>query len=88
MKGADNLMSRAHAAPRCTAKSKRTKVRCGAPAMRERTVCYHHGGRAGAPRGARNGAYKHGHFTCEAIEARQELAALLKAVRGGTGGLE
>jgi glucans biosynthesis protein len=56
--------------------------------MRGRTVCYHHGGRAGAPRGSRNGAYKHGHFTSEAVEARKELAALLKVTREVLEGIE
>jgi hypothetical protein len=32
-----------HAAPRCTATSKRTRQPCRAAAVRGRTVCYHHG---------------------------------------------
>lgn len=37
-------------AAKCTATSKRTGKRCGANAVKGRTVCYHHGGRT--PRGA------------------------------------
>lgn len=32
--------------PQCTAKSKRTLVRCTANAMKGKTVCYHHGGKS------------------------------------------
>jgi len=67
--------------PRCTATSKRTKQRCGAPAERGKCVCRFHGARAGAPKGSANGAYKHGLFTNEAIEERRLLSALLKASR-------
>lgn len=34
----------------CTARSKRTKQRCRAPAMRERSVCRFHGGLSTGPR--------------------------------------
>ncbi|TIQ35983.1 MAG: hypothetical protein E5X48_11195 [Mesorhizobium sp.] len=74
---ADNLMEKAHAAPRCRATSKRTGVRCGAPAERGKHVCRFHGARAGAPKGASHGMYKHGRFTCEAIESRRSLSLLL-----------
>lgn len=38
-----------------------------------------HGGAkgSGAPTGAENGRYRHGMFTCEAIERRQAIRALL-----------
>ena len=36
----------------CTARSKRTKERCRAPAMRERSVCRFHGGLSTGPRTA------------------------------------
>lgn len=45
----------------------------------------HGGGKgSGAPKGERNGSYKHGGFTAEAIDLRREVAALLKAIRKGT----
>ena len=67
--------------PRCTATSKRTKQRCGAPAERGKCVCRFHGARAGAPKGSLNGAYKHGLFTSEATQERRFVSALLKASR-------
>jgi hypothetical protein len=38
-----------------------------------------HGGAkgSGAPRGAANGRYRHGRFTCEAIQERRALRAFL-----------
>jgi hypothetical protein len=64
----DNPMHKAHAAPRCTAKSKRSRERCKAPAVRGKHVCRMHGACAGAPRGPADGMYRHGRFTCEAVE--------------------
>jgi hypothetical protein len=41
-----------------------------------------HGGQSpGAPRGNRH-AFKHGHYTAEAIARRRELMALLRGMRG------
>jgi hypothetical protein len=41
-----------------------------------------HGGTSpGAPRGEANGNYRHGRFTCEAIERRQEISALVRLMR-------
>ena len=42
-----------HAAPRCTATSKRTRLPCQAPAVTGWTVCRFHGARGGGPKGAR-----------------------------------
>jgi hypothetical protein len=47
-------------APRCRAASKRTGLPCRQPATRGRPVCRLHGGKGGAPPGARNGAWRHG----------------------------
>ena len=44
-----------------------------------------HGGTAGAPMGEANGAYRHGHFTHEAIARRREFRALMKAARRALG---
>jgi hypothetical protein len=40
-----------------------------------------HGGAkgSGAPRGRANGRYRHGRFTCEAIQERRALRAFLNA---------
>jgi glucans biosynthesis protein len=59
---------RLNAAPRCRARSKRTGNRCKAPAVYGYRVCRMHGAKGGAPAGKRNGAYKHGGRSAEAIE--------------------
>ena len=69
--------SRLNAAPRCTAKSKRSQQACSAPAVKGRNVCYIHGGRSpGAPKGNTR-ALKHGHYSKDAIAFRHEIAQLL-----------
>jgi hypothetical protein len=42
-----------------------------------------HGGApgSGAPKGSRNGSYKHGGFTCEAIEERRALREMVAEFR-------
>jgi hypothetical protein len=67
--------------PRCTAMSKRTRKPCQAPAVRGWTVCRFHGARSGAPKGVRNGAYKHGRHTKEAVEERRQVKELISQVR-------
>ncbi len=66
-------------APRCSATSKRTRKRCRAPAVKGWTVCRYHGAGGGAPKGKRNGQYRHGLYTQEAIAERRALSALLRA---------
>jgi hypothetical protein len=56
----DNLMHKAHAAPRCSAKSKRSGLPCQAPAVRGKRVCRMHGAYAGAPKGEAHGIYRYG----------------------------
>ncbi len=51
---------------------------CRAPAVRGWTVCRFHGAGGGAPKGARNGRYKNGLFTTEAVEERRCLSELLR----------
>lgn len=80
-KSAGNLMDKAHAAPRCRAKSKRSGERCKCAAVRGKNVCRMHGAYAGAPRGPSHGMYKHGRFTCEAIDARRQIAKLIADAR-------
>ena len=64
------------AAPRCTAKSKRTGQRCRAPAVKGWKVRRMHGARGGAPEGKRNGNYKHCARTKEMIALRKLIKTL------------
>jgi len=66
---------------RCGAKS-RTGKPCRSPAVAGKKRCRMHGGApgSGAPRGNKN-ALKHGLYTREAIEERQQLRALLRQSR-------
>lgn len=73
-----NLM---HLAPRCTARSKRTGEPCRSPAVRGFKVCRMHGARGGAPKGQQNGRWRHGEFSCDAIEARRGFAAMIRLLR-------
>jgi hypothetical protein len=73
----NNPMHKAHAAPRCRATAKRTGKRCRAPAVTGWKVCGMHGARGGAPKGERNGNYRHGARTKEAIA----LWRLIKSMR-------
>jgi hypothetical protein len=49
--------------------------------MRGKPVCRLHGGKGGAPRGERNGAYRTGRHTAEAKAERRELRLLLRELR-------
>jgi hypothetical protein len=71
-----NPMQKAHAALRCQAKSKRSGLRCKSPAVRGYRVCRMHGARGGAPEGERNGNYRHGARTKEAIELWRFIKSL------------
>jgi len=66
---------------RCRARSKRTGLRCAAPAVKGWSVCRLHGAGGGAPSGMRNGAYKHGRRTKEAMALRKELTQLSREAR-------
>ena len=44
----------------------------------ERPVPMHGGKSPGAPKGKANGNCRHGRFTCEAIERRRDLNALIR----------
>jgi hypothetical protein len=69
-------------APRCLAQTRRGTP-CQSPAVAGKTRCRMHGGAAGsgAPKGKRNGKYRHGGFTTEAIDERRRLASLLRDSR-------
>lgn len=71
-----NPMHKAHAAPRCGAKSKRTGLPCNAPAVRGWRVCRMHGAGGGAPRGKAHGQYRHGGRSIEAMKAARLVNAL------------
>src|SRR5215217_6047282 len=59
-------------APRCGART-RAGTPCQSPAVNGKARCRMHGGAkgSGAPKGSGNGNYRHGQFTCEAIEERR-----------------
>jgi hypothetical protein len=67
--------------PRCSATSKRTKRPCMAPAVTGWTVCRFHGARGRGPKGERNGMYRHGLNTNEAVKERRFLSDLLRQSR-------
>lgn len=79
MKADANPMRSAHAAPRCSARSKRSGAPCRGPAVRGWAVCRMHGAGGGAPEGSANGAWASGGRSGDAVETRRALAALLKA---------
>jgi hypothetical protein len=68
---------------RCAAKSKRSGLRCGRPAMRGKAVCNFHGGRSTGPKTdtgkARQAAAvtTSGRYTKEAIEGRRRSSFTL-----------
>ena len=70
-----------HASPRCTAHSKRTGLPCGSPALTGWSVCRMHGAGGGAPSGKRNGNYRHGGRTKEAIDLRASMRDLVRESR-------
>ena len=76
-----NPTDRLNQAPRCSATSKRSKARCRALAVRGWTVCRCHGAGGGAPPGKRNGRYRHGGRTREAVVFRRASARLLREAR-------
>ena len=76
MKSDANPMHKAHAAPRCTARSKRSGQPCKAPAVRGWRVCRMHGAGGGHAAGMANPAYKHGLRAREWVEIRKEIGEL------------
>lgn len=74
-------MAMAHRSKRCTARCKHTKQPCKGPAVKGRSVCRMHGGKAGAPRGERNGNYRHGRSTIEYRERERRARAEYREFR-------
>jgi glucans biosynthesis protein len=68
-------------APRCGAKT-RAGGQCLKPANRGKKRCRLHGGTIGtdAPKGERNGNYRNGYWTYEAIAERRSVRALVRAL--------
>ncbi len=78
MKSDANPMQRAHAAPRCTAHTKRAGILCKNPAVRGWPVCRMHGAGGGHGPGRANPAYKHGMRSREWVEMRKEIGEMGK----------
>jgi len=76
-----NPMHKAHNAPRCAAKSKRSGCRCKAPAVKGWTVCRMHGAGGGATSGPENSRWLHGMRSKEWTEARAEINELVREAR-------
>ena len=76
-----------HQALRCHAKSKRSGLRCQAPAVRGCEVCRMHGAGGGAPKGNKN-ALKHGDFTAEGLALKREIQALARMARDTIAAIE
>jgi hypothetical protein len=72
-------------AARCGAKTRSGKP-CRSPAANGKRRCRMHGGArgSGGPKGARNGNYKHGLYTAEAIAFRRSLRQQIREVRALT----
>jgi len=81
MKDDGNLMRKAHAAPRCTAKSKRTGEQCKGPAVKGWPVCRLHGAGGGHGAGPSHPSWRHGMRSRKWIEARAEINALVRQTR-------
>jgi hypothetical protein len=69
--------------PRCGAPTRHGKP-CQSPSVRGKRRCRMHGGAkgSGAPKGERNGHYRHGFYTAGAIAERQALKALIRELGG------
>jgi hypothetical protein len=64
----------------CSART-RAGATCRAPKVTGKSRCRMHGGAAGsgAPKGERNGNWRHGRFTCEAIAERRVARGLVRS---------
>ena len=70
-----------HLAKRCSARSKRTRQLCRAPAVKGWAVCRMHGAGCGAPVGKRNGRYRHGGRTKRTMAALMAVRAMTRLCR-------
>src|SRR4051794_6567498 len=69
-----------HLSRRCGAKT-RSGSPCRSPAMPNGRCRMHGGASQGAPKGKRNGNYRHGRFTNDAIAGRRKLGAWLRVMK-------
>ncbi len=62
----------------------RSGAPCRAPKVTGKSRCRMHGGAAGsgAPKGERNGNWRHGRFTCEVIAEREATRDLVRSAHG------
>ena len=82
--GVETRLANLRSAARCGAKT-RAGTPCRRPALRGRTRCRLHGGLStGAPRGRRNGNFRNGDWTVDAVEERKWLRSLVQTF-GTTG---
>lgn len=81
---ADLMDGKNHGVPHCGART-RSDGLCNRPPAPGRARCHYHGGApgSGGPRGSRNGAYKHGGRTREAIEERRWVKNLVRTLTKG-----
>ena len=68
-------------APRCSARSKRSRQQCRCPAVRGWSVCRMHGARGGAPKGHRNGRYVDGMRCGDLVAERRAFMQLCREAR-------
>jgi hypothetical protein len=86
MRGRLEALLKANAAPRCSARSKRTSKPCRAAAM-PNGRCRLHGGKSTGPRTpeglerSRRANWKHGYYSREAKAERSRLRAAILAIR-------
>jgi uncharacterized protein YjcR len=69
-----------HASKRCLAQTRQGNS-CQSPAVKEKKRCHMHGGAqgSGAPKGNQN-AFKHGHYSAQALYQRREIRKMLKDI--------
>lgn len=65
--------------PLCQARTRRGTL-CRCPALRGKARCRYHGGRSVGLSGERNGNWKHGNDTQEAVALRRAAGRLLKTI--------
>jgi hypothetical protein len=70
----------AHSQPRCGARTRKGSP-CRGPAMPNGRCRMHGGASPGAPRGERNGNYRNGRYTKDALRQREEGRNLRRLVR-------
>jgi hypothetical protein len=75
-----NSVATMQCSPRCGARTRKGGA-CKSAAMRNGRCRMHGGASPGAPKGERNGMYRHGRRTNEAIAIRRETAEQIRRIR-------